>query len=152
MPSAVAFKRPESVLVVVHTSQGEVLQLRRREPADFWQSVTGSLNPGESPLAAARRELREETGLAADAGLADTGVINRYPIHPAWRHRYSPEVRENLEHVFTLALPERMAVHISHSEHVGYVWLPYVEAAARAGSATDRAAILGLFAPHPPQA
>ncbi|HEX6549558.1 MAG TPA: dihydroneopterin triphosphate diphosphatase, partial [Gammaproteobacteria bacterium] len=34
------FKRPESVLVVIYTSRGEVLQLRRREPADFWQSVT----------------------------------------------------------------------------------------------------------------
>ena len=142
-----AFKRPESVLVVVHTVGGEVLQLRRREPADFWQSVTGSLNAGEWPLAAARRELREETGLAADAGLTDTGVINRYPIHPAWRHKYAPEVRENVEHVFTLALPEPIPVHISHSEHEEYVWLPYAEAAARAGSATDRAAILGLFAP-----
>ena len=140
------------MLVVVYTSQGDVLQLRRREPADFWQSVTGSLNPGESPLAAARRELREETGLAADADLTDTGVINRYPIHPAWRHKYAPEVRENVEHVFTLALPERVPVHISQSEHLEYTWLPYAEAAARAGSATDRAAILGLFAPHPAQA
>ena len=146
------FKRPESVLVVVHTPQGEVLQLRRREPAEFWQSVTGSLNPGESPLAAARRELREETGLSADAELTDTGIVNRYPIHPAWRHRYSPEVRENVEHVFTLALPERVTVSLSHTEHLEYTWLPYAEAAARAGSATDRAAILGLFAPDSPQA
>ena len=138
--------------MVVHTSQGEVLQLRRREPADFWQSVTGSLDPGESPLAAARRELREETGLMADAGLTDTGVVNRYPIHPAWRHKYAPEVRENVEHVFTLALPERAPVDISHSEHLEYAWLPYADAAARAGSATDRAAILGLFAPDSQQA
>ena len=146
------FKRPESVLVVVHTAGGEVLQLRRREPAGFWQSVTGSLDPGESPLAAARRELREETGLAGDADLSDTGIINRYPIHPAWRHRYAPAVRENVEHVFTLALPERAHIDISHREHLEYVWLPYAEAAARAGSATDRAAILGLFAPESPQA
>ena len=142
-------KRPESVLVVVYTATGEVLQLRRREPADFWQSITGSLNPGESPMVAARRELREETGLAADADLTDTGVINRYPIHPAWRHRYAAGVRENVEHVFTLALPARATISISRDEHLDYAWLPYAEAAARAGSATDRAAILALFAPHP---
>ena len=66
-----SYKRPESVLVVIHTERGEVLQLRRREPADFWQSVTGSLHAGETPLQAAIREVREETGLAADAGLTD---------------------------------------------------------------------------------
>ena len=138
--------------MVVHTVGGEVLQLRRREPADFWQSVTGSLNPGESPLAAARRELREETGLAADAGLTDTGIVNRYPIHLAWRHRYAPEVRENTEHVFTLELAQRLPVNLSHTEHLEYAWLPHAQAAARAGSATDSAAILALFAPDFPEA
>jgi dATP pyrophosphohydrolase len=49
------FKRPESVLVVVHTDDGQVLQLLRREPTGFWQSVTGSLQEGETPLKAARR-------------------------------------------------------------------------------------------------
>mgnify|MGYP000626873658 CR=1 FL=1 len=28
--------------------------LERREPAGYWQSVTGSLHPGEAPVAAAR--------------------------------------------------------------------------------------------------
>jgi dATP pyrophosphohydrolase len=37
------YKRPESVLVVIHTATGEVLVLRRCQPPDFWQSVTGSL-------------------------------------------------------------------------------------------------------------
>jgi len=30
--------------MVIYTTAGEVLLLKRREPPDFWQSVTGSLH------------------------------------------------------------------------------------------------------------
>jgi dATP pyrophosphohydrolase len=53
-------KLPRSVLVLVHTSDA-VLLLERLQPAGFWQSVTGSLEPGEDWEDAARRELEEET-------------------------------------------------------------------------------------------
>jgi dATP pyrophosphohydrolase len=118
--------------------------LLRKEPAGFWQSVTGSLNPGETPIKAALRELREETGLLGDAGLVDGGFINRYPIHPAWRHKYAPEVQENTEYVFHLALPAICDISLS-DEHLEYRWLPREQAAEAAGSATDKAAILALL-------
>lgn len=121
-----------------------MLQLLRREPAGFWQSVTGSLREGETPLRAARRELREETGLDGESGLVDGGVINRYPIHPAWRHHYAPAVQENTEYVFHLAIPEPRDISLSN-EHVDSRWLPRELAAEAAGSATDRAAILALL-------
>ena len=41
--------------MVIYTTGGEVLLLRRRQPDDFWQSVTGSLEWDEDPLAAAQR-------------------------------------------------------------------------------------------------
>lgn len=45
-----AFKRPESVLVVICEQEtGRVLMLQRRDDPAFWQSVTGSLEPGETP-------------------------------------------------------------------------------------------------------
>lgn len=138
------YKRPESVLVIVHTGDGQVLQMLRREPEDFWQSVTGSLLEGETPLKAALREVREETGLEASAGLADGGFINRYPIHPAWRARYAPAVKENTEYVFHLELDRTCEVRLS-PEHREYRWLPRAEAAELASSATDRAAILALL-------
>jgi len=130
--------------VVVHTSDGQVLQMLRREPEGFWQSVTGSLKEGETPLKAALREVREETGLDASAGLTDGGFINRYPIHPAWRHHFAPEVQENTEYVFHLEVDKSCDVTLS-PEHLEYRWLPRENAAAAAGSDTDRAAILALL-------
>ena len=146
------YKRPESVLVVIHTTAGEVLRLLRREPEGFWQSVTGSLQDHETPLKAALREVREETGLDASAGLTDSGVINRYPIHPAWRHRYAPHVMANTEYVFALLLPERETVTLDPREHMEYRWLPRGAAAELATSPTDQAAILALVPPVSPEA
>lgn len=146
------FKRPESVLVVVHTTAGEVLRLLRREPAGFWQSVTGSLLENETPLKAALREVREETGLDPGMDLTDSGIVNRYPIHPAWRHRYAAGVQENIEHVFSLLLPATADIKLSPGEHLECRWLPRDQAAALASSATDRAAILALVPPASPEA
>lgn len=138
---AEAYKRPESVLVVVYTVDGHVLRLRRRAPSDFWQSVTGSLREGETPDRAARRELHEETGLEAGGRLVDTGVTRRFEILPQWRARYAPGVRENTEHEFHFCLPRAVAVRLDPAEHTEYGWLPQREAAGQASSWTDREAI-----------
>lgn len=60
------YKIPISVLVVIHTPDGQVLLLERADRPGFWQSVTGSLDASdEPPHRAAVRELLEETGLQA---------------------------------------------------------------------------------------
>ena len=142
MPERARYKRPVSVLVVVATGAGEALLLRRRQPADFWQSVTGSLGWDEQADAAAARELREETGI--DAVPTATGRVNRFPILPAWRSRYHPEVTENEEHVFMVYLPERVAVRLAPEEHGEALWLDRDAAVARASSWTDREALKTL--------
>jgi len=143
--SSLRSKRPESVLVVVYTAADEVLVLLRRHPPNFWQSVTGSLRWDETdPLAAAQRELREETGLSDAAEIVACGVINRFPILPAWRHRYAPNVAKNVEHVFRVLLPERQPILLNPAEHGEYQWLPRAAAAAKVASWTNRDAILAL--------
>ena len=136
------YKRPESVLVVIYTQDAQVLMLERVEPQGFWQSVTGSLHEGESAIDAARRELEEETGLVGEP--IETGLSNTFPIIPAWRARYAPEVTHNHETVFALQLDSVCTVHLNPAEHVAQVWLPREQAAEKASSWTNRDAILTL--------
>ena len=60
---------PDFVNVVAQTEAGEFLMFRQGKYAVEGSSlapVGGYLDPGEEPLAAAQRELREETGYAAE--------------------------------------------------------------------------------------
>lgn len=139
------FRRPESVLVIVATDANEVLLLCRCDPPGYWQSVTGSLEWGESALAAAKRELREETGLVADLGLEDTGTTNEFEIIPPWTEKFAPGTRTNREYVYLLRLRERVDIVLCDDEHVEFRWLPAEEAARLADSRTNRDAILELL-------
>ena len=137
-------KRPQSVLVVICTRGGEFLMLRRARPRQFWQSVTGSLKPGESPRLAAVRELREETGLEAGSGLIDLRRSVLFPIVRAWQARYAPRVRFNREYWFALILETRRLIRLNPAEHLEYRWPPARRAAALASSWTNRDAIRAL--------
>ncbi|CAN5203553.1 dihydroneopterin triphosphate diphosphatase [soil metagenome] len=142
MPN-VSFKIPRSVLVVIYTEREEVLLLERADKIGFWQSVTGSLDSlDETPLAAAQRELFEETGI--DAVPTDWHHQIDYEIYPHWRHRYAPGVTTNTEHWFGLRLADRVPVTIAAREHVTYAWLPRRAAAERCFSSSNRQAIESL--------
>lgn len=140
-----SFKRPESVLVVIYDHCQQVLLLQRLDDADFWQSVTGTMERQETPYQTALREVKEETGIdIVQQGytLIDEQRINHYPIRSAWRYRYAPEVTHNKEHVFSLEVQPAQLIRLT--EHSAYQWLPADRAAIKVWSDTNRQAILQL--------
>ncbi|MFZ1181665.1 MAG: dihydroneopterin triphosphate diphosphatase [Herbaspirillum sp.] len=155
-------KIPESVLVVIHSEQLDVLLIERADKAAYWQSVTGSRDTWDEPLReTARREVGEETGIIiSDTGSVAPAAINRVPcnhlrdwhlssvyeIYPFWRYRYASGVMHNTEHVFGLLVPRDIPVTLAPREHTRYQWLPYREAARQCFSPSNAEAILQL--PH----
>jgi dATP pyrophosphohydrolase len=138
-------KTPVSVLVLIHTPARDVLLLERASRPGYWQSVTGSREGAEALIETALREVREETGIDAEADdLVDWQMSNRFEIFAEWRDRYAPGVTENVEHVFSLCLPGPVAVTLSPSEHSASRWLPWPQAAAACFSWSNRDAILML--------
>nr|WP_318371704.1 dihydroneopterin triphosphate diphosphatase [Enterobacter sp.] len=137
------FKRPISVLVVIYAADTKrVLMLQRRDDPDFWQSVTGSLEEGETALQAAMREVKEEVVIdvaAEQLTLIDCQRTVDFEIFTHLRHRYAPGIERNTESWFCLALPhERQIV---FTEHLTYCWLDAPTAAALTKSWSNRQAI-----------
>jgi dATP pyrophosphohydrolase len=145
------YKIPESVLVVIHTAQLEVLLIERADKPGYWQSVTGSKDTLDEPLiTTATREVGEETGIVIGSNavplnnLRDWQLSNVYEIYPVWRHRYAPGVTTNIEHVFGLLVPRDIPVTLAPREHVAFTWLPYKKAANKCFSPSNAEAILQL--------
>ena len=146
-----AYKIPQSVLVVIHTPQLDVLLIKRADAQEFWQTVTGSKDAqDESFRATAQREVLEETGIDCRAGsalsdaLTDWHLENVYDIYPRWQHRYPPGVTRNTEHLFGLLVPSGTVVRTDPREHTAHQWLPYRAAAERCYSSSNAEAILML--------
>jgi len=73
LPSGVAtsldvIRHPGAAAIVPLTARGDVLLIRQYRyaiDAYIWEIPAGTMEPGESPLACARRELVEEIGMSA---------------------------------------------------------------------------------------
>lgn len=145
------YKIPESVLVVIHSADLQVLLIERADHPGYWQSVTGSKDSAsESLVETAVREVAEETGIHIGspevplANLRDWQLRNRYEIYPVWRHRYAPGITHNTEHVFGLLVPRGIPVQLAEREHLQHAWLPWREAADRCFSPSNAEAVLML--------
>jgi dATP pyrophosphohydrolase len=144
-------KIPESVLVVIHTPELDVLIIERADHKGFWQSVTGSKDRIDEPFSeTAAREVAEETGIVIGSELVPERCLLdwhheiQYDIYPQWRHRYAEGVTRNTEHQFSLLVPHCLEVTLAPREHTSHLWLPFREAANRCFSWSNREAILQL--------
>jgi len=112
----------------------EVLVLRRapggRSPGS-WETVHGHIEPGETPVQAALRELREETGLEPDR------LYNLSRVEAFYRHQTNEIV---LIPVFVGVVGGRAGVRHS-AEHDRAEWLEARAAAARFSWPRERRAL-----------
>ncbi|WP_125784607.1 dihydroneopterin triphosphate diphosphatase [Pseudoalteromonas rubra] len=142
-----ALRQPHSVLVVIYNTHNEFLLLQRADDPDFWQSVTGGIDPGETPVQTAYRELLEETGIDAHTlglSITDHQKCNQYTIREQWRHRYVAGANVNTEYVFSVCVPKGCEVQLAPGEHLAYRWLTQQQAAEQAWSSSNRQEILSI--------
>lgn len=115
--------------VVVHPPSGRVL-LRWHERMGSWLQVGGHADPGETdPLHTARREAREETGLADLAGWPDPDrpLLVHVVIVPVPAGRGEP-AHEHADFRYLLATATPEAI-VAETAAARLRWLPRSEAA-----------------------
>lgn len=137
-----AYKRPESVLVLIHDQNQQVLLLQRDDDSSFWQSVTGTMEGDESPAETALREVNEETGIdiiARGYQLIDCRHTNQYPIRSQWLDRYPPNTVYNTEYCFVLEVEKTDKIRLT--EHLSFKWHTKQEAKKIAWSRSNKDAI-----------
>lgn len=112
----------------------EVLVLRRsargRNPGS-WETVHGTIEPGETPVQASLRELREETGLAPER------FYNLSRIEGFYQHR-TDELA--IIPAFAAVVAAGAAPRLSE-EHDAFVWLAPEEATRRFAWPRERRAL-----------
>lgn len=77
---------------VVLNKQGEVLIVSQN--GDSWSLPKGHIDPGEEPLFAAMREIKEESGLEALEFIKELGTYKRYRIGPGGVGEDKTELKE----------------------------------------------------------
>lgn len=139
------YKRPESVLVVLYNEHHQILVMQRKDDAEFWQSVTGTIEENELPVQTAYREVMEETGIVLSPetdGITDCQHINTFEIRPQWQYRYPPGVTTNKEFVFTAQISADADIVLT--EHTAYEWVDIDTAVNKVWSPSNKEAILAF--------
>lgn len=97
-----------------------LMMLRIPEHGGWWQSVTGMMEPGETPEETAHREMLEETGLTGR--LTPMPLEHTFWFDPALLHFPDPEPRFNTETCFHMEVATEGEVRLAPEEHSIYRW------------------------------
>ena len=111
-------------MIIYAESTYRILMLQRQDDPDFWQSVTGTIESGETPKNTAIRELWEEVRLDISensTALFDCKESIEFEIFPHFRYKYAPNVTQCHEHWFLLAIEQEFEPILS--EHLAYQWV-----------------------------
>ena len=137
------YKNNQSVLVVIYAKDtNRVLMLQRQDDPDFWQSVTGTIESGETPKNTAIRELWEEVRLEISENSTALFYCNEsieFEIFPHFRYKYAPNVTQCHEHWFLLAVEQEFEPILS--EHLAYQWVSPEQAIQMTKSSNNAEAI-----------
>ncbi|CWW74629.1 dihydroneopterin triphosphate diphosphatase [Haemophilus influenzae] len=137
------YKNNQSVLVVIYAKNtNRVLMLQRQDDPDFWQSVTGTIESGETPKKTAIRELWEEVRLEISensTALFDCNESIEFEIFPHFRYKYAPNITHCKEHLF-LCEAEKEFIPVL-SEHLAYQWVSPEQAIQMTKSSNNTEAI-----------
>lgn len=137
------YKNNQSVLVVIYAKNtNRVLMLQRQDDPDFWQSVTGTIESGETPKKTAIRELWEEVRLEISensTALFDCNESIEFEIFPHFRYKYAPNITHCKEHLF-LCEAEKEFIPVL-SEHLAYRWVSPEQAIQMTKSSNNAEAI-----------
>jgi 8-oxo-dGTP diphosphatase len=123
--------RPRPGAYAVIRDGGDVLVTEQSAPQREFQLPGGGIDPGESPLAALRRECLEETGWAV-AVIRRLGSYQRYgymPEYDLWARKVC--------HVYLARPVRRRGAPIEPGHRA--LWMPIATAAALVASDGDRA-------------
>ena len=117
-------RRPEEVAIAVRRPGGEYLVLLRSpEKLGYWHLVSGGVDWGEEPAAAAARELLEETGLVAvPEPLGDPLGYDLAGDPEPVRARFPAGTERIVVWPFVADAPEGWEPNLDH-EHVDARWL-----------------------------
>lgn len=138
-------RAPFQVLVIPvrETEQGPRFALLRREDAGYWQGVAGGGEAGETPLAAARRETAEETGLDGDLEFICLQAQATVPVLAiTGEFTWGPDVLVIPEYTFGVRV-KRQTLSLS-SEHTEYGWFSLDVALAAVQWDSNRTALWEL--------